>query len=641
VPAAEDDGRRELDGLESNTAITVVKPAARERALTPPPLGSFGRLRMLVIGEQTFATPSLPDEGAVTIGRSRTCDVCVDDSLISRHHATIRTGDVITIEDEGSANGTTVRGQRIAAHQQTRVHIGDLITLGHTNFIVQKRASEVRPRRLWTHDYFETRIEDECARAARTGATFGLLRVSVLGDVPATIVEEALAELVRQSDIVGTYGPKEYAVLLVETTAPMTDLVARRIESSLSERGAKSRVQLACYPRDGRSAHTLIQKMSALPDVLGPDKAPQGMIVADPVMLSLYRLVERIASSDISVLILGETGVGKEVFAGAVHRSSPRASGPFVQLNCAALSETLLESELFGHEKGAFTGAVAAKAGLLESANGGTVLLDEIGDMPMTVQAKLLRVLEERRVRRLGSVKPRSIDVRFLAATNRDLELDEMRFRRDLYFRLNGVTVMIPPLRERISEIEPLARSIATRAAAQNSRPTPEFTPEAIELLCAYSWPGNVRELRNIVERAVLLSDGAPIAREHLPAEKMRGTIVATVSRGPARGTQERRSGSHPVATPPPDLAPGPAPTPPPEPPSLDPSPPAAPPRYAGKGPDEMQRILAALERARGNQTKAAELLGISRRTLINRLDEYGFARPRKKRNESDSDPEA
>src|SRR6185503_6105666 len=184
----------------------------------------------------------------------------------------------------------------------------------------------------------------------------------------------------------------------------------------------------------------------------------------DEGMPQLHRLVERIARGTINVLILGETGAGKEVLAERVQRLSPRARWPFLRLNCAALSETLLESELFGHERGAFTGAVTAKPGLLETAEGGTVFLDEAGELPMSIQVKLLRVIEERQVLRVGGLKPRPIDVRFIAATNRDLEVEVARgaFRQDLFFRLNGVTLVVPPLRDRVSEIEALARLFAS-----------------------------------------------------------------------------------------------------------------------------------------------------------------------------------
>ena len=225
-------------------------------------------------------------------------------------------------------------------------------------------------------------------------------------------------------------------------------------------------------------------------------------VVIDGAMQELYALLDTIAPSAMSVLILGETGTGKEVYARAVHAQSTRAARPFVALNCASLVESLLESELFGHEKGAYTGAGAAKPGLLEMADGGTVFLDEIGELPATTQAKLLRVLENGELLRVGSVKPRHIDVRLIAATNVDLDaaIQHGWFRRDLYYRLNGFVVHLPPLRERASDILPLAHRFA--AALGRTR----FTEAAERALCAHAWPGNVRELKTVIERAVLLS---------------------------------------------------------------------------------------------------------------------------------------
>ena len=327
--------------------------------------------------------------------------------------------------------------------------------------------------------------------------------------------------------------------------------------------------------------------------------------VADTALPDLERIVQRIAAGSISVLITGETGVGKEVLSERIHRLSRRADKPLLRLNCAALSEALLETELFGHERGAFTGAVQAKAGLLETADGGTVFLDEIGELPMATQVKLLRVLEERQVLRVGALRPRSIDVRFIAATHRDLEAEITRgtFRQDLYFRLNGVTLVIPPLRERVAEIPGLAAAFLRKAAARDGiAQVPGVSPEALALMASYGWPGNIRELRNVMERALLLGNGQTIEVAHLPVEKMR-------ARAPT----------------PPPVAPAPPP------------PPVAPVAPVARDPeqpldtieDERARVIEALRRARGNQTEAAKLLGVSRRTLISRVVTYGLPRPR------------
>jgi transcriptional regulator with GAF, ATPase, and Fis domain len=313
-------------------------------------------------------------------------------------------------------------------------------------------------------------------------------------------------------------------------------------------------------------------------------------------MRALYGVVEKVAVGTISVLLLGETGVGKEVVARAVHSLSPRHDQSFVAINCAALSESLLESELFGHEKGAFTGAAATKMGLLESAHGGTVFLDEVGELPLSLQVKLLRALEERQVLRVGGLKPRDIDVRFVSATNRDLEADVKTgsYREDLLYRLNGVTLQIPPLREREQEIDAMARVFADESAVALGRPSPSLSAEALALLRSHPWPGNIRELRNVVERAVLLADEV-IRSEHLPWHAAPTLAPTTGAMAPA---------ATPIKT------------------------------SADKVDDEEVRIRQALIECGGNQTRAAKLLGVSRRTLTRRLSHYDIARPLRDRDD-------
>ncbi len=323
------------------------------------------------------------------------------------------------------------------------------------------------------------------------------------------------------------------------------------------------------------------------------DGAP---IVSDPKMVALYAYVDRIALGNIAVLVTGETGVGKELVAERLHRSSGRRRGPFLRLNCAAVAESLLESELFGYERGAFTGATQPKPGLLESVDGGTVLLDEIGEMPLPVQAKILRVLESKQVTRVGGLTPRSVDVRFVAATHRDLpELVRLgRFREDLYFRLNAATVEVPPLRERVGEIRALAVELVARASRDlgHSSP-PRIADGTLSLFERYRWPGNVRELRNFIERAVLLASGPELLPEHFPIARMASTLTSQ---------------------------------------PLGPRAPDAPfvPREAEPADLERERILSTLAACGGNQSRAAKALGIARSTLVLRLDSYGVTRPRK-----------
>ncbi len=327
-----------------------------------------------------------------------------------------------------------------------------------------------------------------------------------------------------------------------------------------------------------------------------------GPVIVAESMKRLYLTLERLAQGPISVLILGETGVGKEVAARTIHQRSPRCDGPFIAINCPAVPASLLESELFGHEKGAFTGADSAKPGQLELADGGTVFLDEVGELPLVVQAKLLRVLEERAITRVGGKKSIPIDVRFVSATNRDLvaESQQGRFRQDLYFRLNGVTVTVPALRERGEEIEPLARHHLQTYSELLGRAVPALSADALGKLQLHDWPGNIRELRNVIERATLMCDGSIIEAADLALEP----AIPDSSQETIR--TERK----------------------PAPPAPAPSSPA--PLSDAVQEFERQRILDALESCAGNQTRAAELLGLSRRGLTKKLDKYGIPRPQK-----------
>ncbi|HEU4580350.1 MAG TPA: sigma-54 dependent transcriptional regulator [Polyangiaceae bacterium] len=329
--------------------------------------------------------------------------------------------------------------------------------------------------------------------------------------------------------------------------------------------------------------------------------AALGTLVQAPEMLALYAQIEHVAASQLSVLVLGETGVGKEVVARELHRRSPRAAGPFLPLNCAALSEQLLEAELFGYERGSFTGATRARPGLIETAQGGTLFLDEIGELPAAVQVKLLRVLEERKLLRVGARAARDVDVRFIAATHRDLEREiaEQRFREDLFYRLNGASFSVPPLRQRRVEIAPLARLFLTRACVEQGRSQRiELSPAALAALLHHAWPGNVRELRNAIERAVALCQSDRIELEHLPQKIARGGSSSgaeppgeplTESLGDARARLERELTEL-----------------------------------------ERRRLLKVLEESGGNQATAAQRLGVSRRTLVYRLSALGLTRPRK-----------
>jgi DNA-binding NtrC family response regulator len=310
-----------------------------------------------------------------------------------------------------------------------------------------------------------------------------------------------------------------------------------------------------------------------------------------------------------------------------VHDLSPRRGKPIVSLNCAALADTLFESELFGYERGAFTGAVTAKQGLLESADGGTIFLDEVGEMTPTAQAKLLRVIERRETTRLGALRPKAIDVRFIAATNRILETEvELgTFRRDLYFRLKGMTLVVPPLRERVDEIEQLAVTFVGEVCAATGRsPIPRISVEAMAVLRRHDWPGNVRELKNVMERAVVLCSDDVIRLPHLPTDLLtRGSGPEPVSTSAKSDTRISAAQRTTVSPPP-----------------MSSTLPTAPMGVAtftplARGFDgseaERKKIEAALAQCGGSQLDAARLLGCSRGTLVTRIQQYGIPRPRKR----------
>ena len=322
------------------------------------------------------------------------------------------------------------------------------------------------------------------------------------------------------------------------------------------------------------------------------------LIGSSPAMLAAFRTVARVAASSATVLLHGESGTGKELVARLVHDHSRRRAGPFVAVNCAAIPEPLLESDLFGHEKGSFTGAATQRIGRFERASGGTLFLDEIGDMGLGIQAKILRALEEREVERLGAERPTPVDVRIVAATHRDLarEVRAGRFREDLYYRLAVVVLTLPPLRERGDDIRLLAEDAVARCAVEHGRRAPRLAPETIATLRAHPWPGNVRQLRNAIEHAVLMADGGVVRREHLPPEIRIPSMASLAERTPAPAVESD--------------------------PSADPPPPRA---LIPLLELERRQIRRALAMTGGHLARAAETLGIHRNTLRRKLQEHGL----------------
>ncbi|HEY0093534.1 MAG TPA: sigma-54 dependent transcriptional regulator, partial [Archangium sp.] len=335
-------------------------------------------------------------------------------------------------------------------------------------------------------------------------------------------------------------------------------------------------------------------------------KEASSFVGGSTAMAEVQAMLTRAASGTATVLLRGESGTGKELAAKAVHDASPRRGGPFVKLHCAALPDTLLESELFGYEKGAFTGAATRKPGRVELATGGTLFLDEIGDITPQVQVKLLRLLQEREFERLGGTQTLKVDVRFVAATHRNLEemVRKGEFREDLFYRLNVVPVWLPPLRARPEDIEPLVLHFLDVHAKANGRPPFTLTPDGLEALRAQPWPGNVRQLQNFIERLVVLSDGPILTGDEVRREVARQPGIVPAAPAPAGPFA-----SAPAMTPPPGGGTG------------------SEGRTLESQRKEMERqaMVDALKRAGDNRTLAARLLGISRRTLYNKLEEHGL----------------
>ena len=533
-----------------------------------------GDWRLLVLVGDTHRVERLPEAGAVTVGRGGRADIRVEEPAISRRHFTLHLGDGLRLEDLGSVNGTMVRGHVIPSGGSVELRPGDAIEIGRALLVVQRHGvAPLRAIKIKTHEYLEDRIDEECR--VESNRSFALFRL-VCPTGTGSAMRPRLLEALKPTEILGTYGPDEFELLVFDIQTKDAELRA----SELARDGLK--VGLACHPGDGRSAAELLERASP---------RPLRAYTGGGVVAHFAPVLDRVAQCGLSVLLVGETGTGKGVLALELHRRSARRDGPFVPLHCAEFPESLLEAELFGYERGAFSGATSAKPGLIETATGGTLFLDEVAEIPVSVQVKLLRVLESDEVRRLGAVRPRKIDLRIISASSRDLEEACARgeFRPELFFRLNGMPLLIPPLRERAHEIEPLARGFIEQYSRTQKVPAPALTSEALEALRRHPWPGNVRELRNVIERAVVLSRGGLIGTEHLPSDRARMSFVpASQPRSPASGPP-------------------------------------------GGDAEQRDRIAAVLQACGGNQSRAAKMLGISRRTLVSRLALHGFPRPLRK----------
>jgi two-component system, NtrC family, response regulator AtoC len=552
----------------------------------------------------------LPRAGKIVIGRGELAELRLREHAISRRHAVLAVADDrVVLRDLGSHNGTSVNGERIAAERE--LCNGDSVAVCAATLVLYTSAPATPVARWLSYRELRERVEEELERALRhqrpAAVMCGLLAHAGDRDAvdrallaPREPALEALGELGAR---LGAWADDTQLVLLApETDRDEADAMARRIRERL--RDLEITIGYAVCPLDGGDADSLIIAAKAAAasttagEVAGAATAlrtyrigDRNAIVADPAMARLYALVERLARVDLPVLITGETGTGKELAATLLHERSPRHDKPLVALNCAAIQENLVESELFGYERGAFSGALTTKIGLLEAAHGGTVFLDEIGELPLAIQAKLLRVLETKRLTRVGDLREREINVRLVAATNCDLpdEVDAGRFRRDLFFRLSGAMVVVPPLRERTRELPLLAELFLTEACRAVNRPAITLSSDALTALHAHRWPGNVRELKNVMEYfAATLSGGRLVAAQ----------LAERLAPSPARAAA-------PAGEPP-----GPA---------------AFVPISDEIRALESLRMTQALEAADGNQTRAAELIAMPLRTFFTKMRQYGL----------------
>ncbi len=535
----------------------------------------------LVLYHRDGATVAqLAKDRPLIIGRAAPSDVAIPDPGLSRQHARLVWNDQgIWIEDLGSTNGTTRNGEKI---KSTRIVPTDEVSIGPVVVKIHIISSVDQELRGFDgHDRFVAQLGDEILRARTFQRPLALMLVKAADHV--SMWASRLRMRLRPVDRVGMYGPTAVLIALPEATPEYV----RTLSAELTGGEPRLACNTVSFPGDGSSVEELIAALKVTRSGAKKDQDTAAVVIKSVAMKQVMQTVKRLAQSTIAVLIHGETGTGKEVITHAIHDSGPRSKGPLRTINCGAIPSTLIETVLFGHEAGAFTGAERSAPGIFEQADGGTVLLDEIGELAGSAQAALLRVLETKRVTRVGGTQEITVDVRVIAATHRDLEamVTAGLFRQDLLYRLNSMTLWIPALRERVEEIKPLAERFLKEAAKQAGSDVREISPEALVALQSYSWRGNVRELRNAIERAVVLAEGKAITVADL---------ADRITRAP---------------TPPLDELDGDVPT-----------------DYREHlRKYEAQLIVRALHKHGGNQTEAAKALGLPLRTLVHKLQLYSI----------------
>jgi DNA-binding NtrC family response regulator len=573
-----------LPGRDGDPAVRIDDGTDAETASPASQAGA--PIRAVYVSGPSGGSRHVLPEGITSIGRATESDIVLDDPRASRLHVMLEVDAEIRLTDVGSANGTLVGGTRVASGEVRTLALGEAFFIGDSALVVRETALRRASNRIASWDALQRYLSEDSGRDP-DGRTV-IVGVRPLRPTRARALESILGALltgdrdwllVRRDGelLLGHEAPTEEPPLAFE------DAVRRELASWAMPAEVESRL----LNGGTKDLTPTAGDFFAAPDRVSLRRGK--VVLKDPAMKALGRAVSRVAAARVNVLILGETGVGKDVVASMLHELSPRCEEPFLSVNCASLPEALLESELFGYERGAFTGAVASKPGLLEAADRGAVFLDELADLPFVLQAKLLRVIESQEVLRLGSLKPRPIDVRFLAATHRDLsaEVSNGRFREDLYHRLACIELQVPPLRDRPSEIEPLAEFFLQGAHERFGMPVGPLSWQARAALRAYPFPGNIRELKNIVERAALLSAGCPIEVCHLALPSARTPSVSVREAAVAAPVSLEATLS------------------------------------------ERERIAAVLNACGGNQSRAAGALGVSRRTLVRKIAQLGLPRPR------------
>ncbi len=586
-------------GLDPRVGTTV--PRSQSEARLPD-----GHVTLLMYQSDRVEAVKLAPGGTLVVGRGEETDVTIPDGSLSRQHARFRfENDGIWVDDMRSTNGTRVDGEKVRSSrlsEDNEVVLGDIAVTLHMN-----APPESGLRALASERRFTEMVAAEMVRAQVFGREAAALRVALApnDDTPLSRWYPTLRGCLRPVHQLGIWGTRGLQVLLPESNVADAHRLARSIVEQV---GLDVRIGGVCMPSVLTSARDVLEEAGRAQmrasyrspveltqpgaDVHEADPGPPSR---DECMRALMRDVDRVAAVDVSVLVQGETGVGKEILARAIHFRSRRHERPLRCVNCGAIPIQLIESAFFGHERGAFTGAERRTKGIFEEADGGTVLLDEIGELPPTAQASLLRVLETKRVTRVGATEEVAVDVRVIATTHRDLERMSAtgEFREDLWFRLNTVTLVVPPLRKRPGDILPLAERFSRQAAEVSGARLLTISPEVTRMLREYSWPGNVRELRNEMERAAVLASGDVLKPEDL-SERLRAGLAT-----PPPSSVAADALSEPVG----DL-------------KLQVK------RY------EAELIRRALSECDWNQTVAAERLNMPRRTLVHKIRQLGIRKP-------------